>query len=356
MNICGIGTALPRLAIAQDDAAALSAELVCRDSRQGRMLRKLFRRTGIERRHSVLLESATMPWQRCYPPRQGEAYRGPSTGDRMEAYERHAVDLGDVASRYALADGGVLPDEISHLLTVSCTGLFAPGLDAGLVSRLGLNPEVSRGHLGFMGCHGLFNALVLAGAIARSNAEARILVCAVELCSLHYSYVWDSEKLVANALFADGAAALVVGGSEPAIRVLAQGSILLPDSSDAMTWRIRDHGFEMTLSPILPTLVRDGAAQWLLGWLASQGIRPREVETWAIHPGGPRILGAFAEALDLDAGMLTLSRRVLERYGNMSSATIGFILAAARDQNRTGPGVAIGLGPGLTVEAMLLDM
>ncbi len=356
MNIRGIGTALPRLAIAQDDAATLSAGLVCRDSRQERVLRTLFRRTGVERRYSVLLESATMPWQRFYPPRQGEACRGPSTGDRMESYEQHAGDLGDIASRRALADGDVSPGEISHLLTVSCTGLFAPGLDAGLVSRLGLNPEATRTHLGFMGCHGLFNALALASPIARSSAEARILVCAVELCSLHYSYAWDSEKLVANALFADGAAALVVGGSGPSIRVLAQGSILLPDSSDAMTWRIRDHGFEMTLSPILPTLVRDGAAQWVLGWLASQGVRPDEVETWAIHPGGPRILGAFAEALDLDAGMLALSRRVLERHGNMSSVTIGFILAAAQDQKLTGPGVAIGLGPGLTVEAMLFDM
>jgi len=355
VNICGFGTAVPRLAIAQDDAAALSAELVCRDARQARMLRVLFRRAGVERRHSVLLESTAMPWQSFYPPRQSDTDRGPSTGARMESYEQHAVGLAHTASRRALAASGVSPGEISHLLTVSCTGFFAPGIDAGLVSKLGLQPEVTRAHLGFMGCHGLFNALALARPIVLSNPEARILVCAVELCSLHYSYLWDSEKLVANALFADGAAALVIGGSEPAMRVLNQGSTLLLDSADAMTWRIGDHGFEMTLSSILPTLIREGAAQWVLRWLAAQGLRSDEVGTWAIHPGGPRILDAFADALDLDAGSLALSRKALERYGNMSSATIGFILAAAREQGFTGPGVAIGLGPGLTVEAMLFD-
>lgn len=361
MNICGIGTAVPRLAIAQEDAATLSAELVCSDARQDRMLRTLFRRTGVERRHSVLLESAATPWQSFYRPPRGDAYRGPSTAERMESYEQHAVDLGGVAARQALAAGNVSPDEVSHLLTVSCTGFVAPGLDAGLISTLGLDPEVTRAHLGFMGCHGLFNALAMAGPISQSDPQARILVCAVELCSLHYSYLWDSEKLVANALFADGAAALVVGGpgppgSTPAMRVVAQGSALLPDSAEAMTWRVGNHGFEMTLSSALPTLVRDSAARWVVGWLATHGLHPNDIGTWAIHPGGPRILAAFGEALDLDAASIALSRKVLERHGNMSSATIGFILAATHEQGSAGPGVAIGLGPGLAVEAMLFDL
>ncbi len=355
VNICGVGTGVPALSIAQDDAAALSAELVCRDSRQERTLHKLFRRAGVERRHSVLLESTTTPWQSFYPPRQETAHDGPSTGDRMESYEQHAVELGRLASRNALADADVSPDDVSHLLTVSCTGFFAPGLDAGLVSALGLSADVTRAHLGFMGCHGLLNALALARPIVRSDTDARVLLCAVELCSLHYSYRWDSERLVANALFADGAAALLVGGGTPILSVSAQGSTLLPDSAEAMTWRIRDHGFEMTLSSNLPALIRDGAAQWVRAWLAAQGVRPSEVRTWAVHPGGPRILRAFAEALELDDDAMALSRGILERYGNMSSATIGFILATARDQELVGPGVAIGLGPGLTVEAMLFD-
>lgn len=362
MIVLGLGTALPEVAVSQERAAAISTALVCRDHRQERLLQTLFRRAGVNARHTVLLQHPDAEPD-LYRPPASEDDRGPSTAARMAVYEQAAAPLAARAASRALAGAALDPGDITHLITVSCTGFYAPGLDVDLIGRLRLHAGVARTHVGFMGCHGAFNALGLAGAIVGSRPTARVLVVSVELCTLHFCYEWDAEKLVANALFADGASAFVcgAGGSEkdlaaPALHIGPFASAVLPDSRAAMTWNVGDHGFSMTLSAAVPDLIRRHVPAWMNGWLSPCGLDAADVQMWAVHPGGPRILDAFEGAVQLSPAALATSRQVLGAHGNMSSATLGFILQAMRDGGGGGPGVAVGFGPGLTVEAFRFEL
>jgi len=246
---------------------------------------------------------------------------------------------------------------VTHLVTVSCTGFMAPGIDATIIERLGLPRSTQRAHIGFMGCQGALNGVRVAESFAGARPDHVALVCAVELCTLHFSYGWDPDMMVANALFADGAGAVVGRAAEPGPdewRVGATGTFLLPDSAEDMTWRIGDHGFRMTLSARVPPLIEAHLPGWMRGWLADQGLTVADVATWAVHPGGPRILSSFERALDVDRDHSTVSRAVLAECGNMSSATILFILARLRELEAPRPCVALAFGPGLAVEALLI--
>jgi len=235
-------------------------------------------------------------------------------------------------------------------------------VDVGLMKGLELAPTVQRTHVGFMGCHGAINGLRVARALADAEPDARVLLCAVELCSLHFHYGWDPKKVVANALFADGAAAVVgandrSGSADWATcwRMTAAGSCLFPDSEHAMTWNIGDHGFEMTLSTKVPALIGKHLRPWLEEWLQKHGVRLDQVRSWAIHPGGPRILNAVEEPLGIDKSLTAVSRDVLAECGNMSSPTAIFILDRLRRQGAPRPCVGLGFGPGLVAEALLLE-
>ncbi|MBO0697094.1 MAG: hypothetical protein J2P46_01750, partial [Zavarzinella sp.] len=221
--------------------------------------------------------------------------------------------------------------------------------------ELGLSPTVERTHVGFMGCHAALNGLRVASAFAGSDPAARVLVCSVELCSVHHHYGWDPPKVVANALFADGAGALVGAATGPAgsWRVSANGSRLIPEAADTMSWSIGDHGFGMTLSKRIPEVIATKLRPWLDEWLATHGLRVGDVRSWAIHPGGPKILDGAAAALGLVPEAVWASREILAEYGNMSSATVLFILKRLLDRGAKPPGVAIGFGPGLNVEVAL---
>jgi predicted naringenin-chalcone synthase len=261
------------------------------------------------------------------------------------------------ASRDALAKSGLPARAITHVVTVSCTGFFAPGIDRSLITALGLSPSVERTHVGYMGCHGALNGLRVARAFTGVEPGARVLLCAVELCSLHYHYGWDPQKVIANALFADGAAAVV--GVAPsaappgAWRAAAAGSCLVPDSAGAMTWTVSDHGFEMSLSKHVPGLIARHLRPWMEGWLASYDIALTAVGSWAVHPGGPRILDAVEEGLGLPRTATVASRQVFAECGNMSSPTVLFILDRLRAAGAQRPCVALAFGPGLTAEAAL---
>jgi predicted naringenin-chalcone synthase len=277
----------------------------------------------------------------------------------MQLYESHAARLAIAAARRALSDSGLSADSISHLVTVSCSGFSAPGFDIALLDELHLHPDTSRTHVGFMGCHGAFNGLRVANAFAASQPEAAALVCAVELCSLHHLYSWRKDHLVANALFADGAAATICGGKayarRAAARLIRSGSTVVPDTQEVMAWQIRDHGFEMTLSPEVPEIIAARLAPWLESWLEQSGYSIKTIGSWAIHPGGPRILSACAAALDLPDEELVVSKQVLAEHGNMSSPTTLFILQEFRQQALPFPWVALAFGPGLTIEAAIFD-
>jgi alpha-pyrone synthase len=183
-----------------------------------------------------------------------------------------------------------------------------------------------------------------------------VLLAAVELCSLHYYYGGDPGKLIANALFADGAAALV-GSGEPSLtglRVLATGSVRIPDSEPDMGWKVGDHGFEMALTKRVPKLIAAHLKPWLTDWLAKHGLAVNAVGGWAVHPGGPKVLTSVCEALGLPDSAVGFSRQVLAEYGNMSSPTVWFIVDRMRKAGVGGPVVVLGFGPGLVAEAALL--
>jgi predicted naringenin-chalcone synthase len=175
------------------------------------------------------------------------------------------------------------------------------------------------------------------------------------LCSLHFCSYWEPSRFVGNAIFADGAAALVGGRSDAAEewRVAACGSSLIPDSTDAMSWIIGDYGFEMVLSPRVPELIQNNLRPWLEAWLGQNRLTIQDVASWAIHPGGPRILRAVEDSLKLDRAATAVSRAVLSECGNMSSPTVLFILDRLRRADAPRPCVALGFGPGLVAEATL---
>jgi predicted naringenin-chalcone synthase len=210
-----------------------------------------------------------------------------------------------------------------------------------------------------MGCHAAFNAMAAARDAVLANGNAKVLLCSVELCSLHMAYGWEPGRLVSNALFADGAAAAVVGKSQAresgAWQLCDSASFLMPDSLEAMQWRIGDHGFEMTLSRNVPNVIRRNLPGWCEAWLGRHDLRVTDIAGWAIHPGGPKILSTVAESLGLQPEALRHSRDVLAHHGNMSSATVLFILGRLAEDAGGGPCVAIGLGPGLMAEGLLLD-
>jgi predicted naringenin-chalcone synthase len=363
LEILAIGTAVPDHAIRQQDAAVLATNFANATPGRERALTALYRRSGIRSRGSVLLENpGERPFaQEFFPPAEATAAGGPSTGERMARYGLEAGRLAVDAARTALSAAAVEPQDVTHLITCSCTGFASPGVDIEILEEAGLSPAVSRTHVGFMGCHGAFNALRVAGAFAAADPQAVILVACVELCSLHFQYGNHDDHVVANSLFADGAAAVVcratspAGGGDRPWRLRCQASRVLPHSQREMGWLIGDNGFEMSLSARVPDLIAAHLEPAVLTMLAEAALAREGVGCWAVHPGGPRILGSVEAALSLDPEALAVSRGVLAEHGNMSSATILFVLDRLRATGAEGPCVALAFGPGLTVEMAVLD-
>lgn len=356
----GLGTAHPPDRITRAESVAVAKVLA--DPAIAHWVEDIYAGSGVDARHQVIgrdvaddVVNGTHVTGSPYlldPARP----HGPSTSDRMEVYEAQAAPLAIRAARLALDESGFAPDSFTHLITVSCTGFVSPGVDFALMSALGLPATVERVHVGFMGCHGTINALRVANAYATADPAARVLLAAVELCSLHYYYGGDPGKLIANALFADGAAALV-GGGQPkpgAWQVAATGSVRIPDSEPDMGWKVGDHGFEMALTKRVPKLIATHLKPWLIGWLARHGLSVEAVGGWAVHPGGPKVLTSVCEALGLPESAVGYSRQVLRECGNMSSPTVWFIADRMRQSGVSGPVVVLGFGPGLVAEAAIL--
>jgi prepilin-type processing-associated H-X9-DG protein len=364
LSILGIGTAVPERAIDQADAADAAGRLCGFNDKQRRLLPTLYRHAGVKQRHTVLLTEKANGHpggQLFYRSVEEGGLHGPTTAARMQKYADCATGLATTACRRAFANASIEARTVTHLITVSCSGFAAPGVDVQLIRDLGLPADVARTHVGFMGCHGALNALRVARGFVEADPEARVLVCAIELCSLHHQYGWNPEQIVANALFADGSAAVVCGHAGDSAetnerpRWMSSGSTVVPETEDLMSWNIGDHGFQMTLSARVPDVIQSSLRTWLEGWLAGLGMERAQVAHWGIHPGGPRILQACLDALQLDPSAIETSKQVLSEFGNMSSPTILFIVERLIRQNTPGPWVLLAFGPGLTIEAALVE-
>lgn len=362
-KLLGIGTALPRNFVDQRAAAQIALGLVNRSPDDGWHIEEVYLSAGIEKRHSVVLEGAgcLSTTQTFFPTLEATVdlsdRHGPSTSERMGRYFKEAVPLAMSAAQKALERAEVDPGQIDHLVTVTCTGFIAPGVDCALIEELNLSRDVSRTQVGFMGCHGAFNGLRTARSLAIANPGSTVLMVAVELCSIHFDYGWDLTRVIANSLFSDGAGAAVIradaNSSAEGWTLAANGSHVVAKTEDAMTWKVGDCGFEMSLSRKVPTLICKHLKPWLCQWLKKHDLEIDDIKTWAVHPGGPSILHAAEKAIPLPAGQLDVSREVLREFGNMSSPTILFVLERLQEEGAQLPCVALGFGPGLTIEAML---
>lgn len=351
-RLLAIGLATPPVSVEQDRIAALVAGVTGAPERRGRAIRELYRRAGVDRRAMASIEEGALPPLYAGSDAGGPA---PSTAERLRAYAADALPLAARACRSCFERAGRPPREVTHLVLVSCTGMRAPGVDVGLIRELGLSARTQRTSVGFMGCHGAINGLRVAGAIAQAEPGALVLLCCVELCSVHLQTGAREGATAANALFADGAAACLVGAGDPAAPAIAStGSVLLPDSEGAMTWTVGDRGFEMTLSARVPELLEHAVGPWVREWLGGSGLAVGDVGAWAVHPGGPRIVEAVRRALGLPEGACRDSLGVLREHGNMSSPTVLFVLDRLLCRGR-GPVVALAFGPGLCGEGVLLS-
>jgi len=267
----------------------------------------------------------------------------------------------DVAKEALANCPDIQPEQVTHLITVSCTGFFNPGPDYEILRQVPLNPTVQRFHIGFMGCYGAFPALRLAQSICQADPEACVLITDVELCSLHLQIQSDLNSILGGALFADGAAALLVNSqtpnpTRPALELNHFATTLLPNSETDMAWTIGDQGFEMILSPQVPKLIEANLLDVLHPSLHQWGREVSDIQHWAVHPGGKAILDRIEATLMLE-DQLTISRSILHDYGNMSSATIFFVLQSLLKQptqTTQEPILAMAFGPGLTMEMGLM--
>jgi len=360
--IISVATATPRHQLSQSDSLAMAHRICCVDERQSRLTSALFRKSGVQNRHTSVPYAEAYRWA---PERQPAEIvtqnNGPSTQERMALYEPSPSPLAGQASGEAVARAGISPEARTQVVTESCPGFTAPGIDSGLIRELHLRPTTQRINVGYMGCHGAINGLRVAHALGKADSRSRILLCAVELCSLHYCFHWNSERMLGNALFADGAGAVVLGGeldgssdtSRGRWRLAATGSNLFPNTAEFMTWNIENHGFAMTISSRLPELIQEHLREWLIAWLAENNLGVNDVQSWAVHPGGPKILEAVEFAMGISPERIQVSRDVLCQFGNMSSATVLFILDVLLTQRASAPCVMLGFGPGLVAEAAL---
>lgn len=359
--ITAIGIATPPYKQSQLAASEIVATALNLPPAKKRLLKSVYKATGIQYRHSVLQDFCKQPGEyEFFPNEQGQLF--PSTSARMQRYKIHALDLALQAIENCLQPFPQFnPKDITHVITVSCTGMYAPGLDIEIVQQLNLNADVKRTAINFMGCYGAFNAIKTAEAICLAYPTANVLVVCVELCTIHFQNNGSMDNIFSNAIFADGAAAVLIQNQtrgEKKFTLEAFHCDLLPQSEKAMAWHIADYGFDIILSAYVPQAIQSGIAAFTQRLLEKHCFTLQDVDLYAIHPGGYKILKVCEAALMISENANKYAYQVLREYGNMSSATVLFVLKAMWDEISVADAgkkiFSCAFGPGLTLESMLL--
>lgn len=322
-------------------------------SREQAIFQRMAERSGIHHRYSWL---EVGPSKGVFSIRAEEFYRRgtfPPTGERMQLFEQFAPALARrTLEKLKLSDQE--KRRLTHVVVTSCTGLYAPGLDLEIVDHLGLSTSVERTMIGFMGCYAAINALKLAHHILRSEENAAVLVLNLELCTLHLQESHNLAQILSFLIFGDGCSAAYLTADPQGIALDSFRAVLLPETKDLITWRIGDQGFDMFLSGKVPAAIQKGLSCSQVAQAITAGRSPEDIPLWAVHPGGQTILDAVEQALQLPQAALSSSRDVLCRYGNMSSATVMFVLQQLMQRAHSGErGCGISFGPGLTAETFL---
>lgn len=366
-RLYGIGTSLPAYFDNKQHTHAFMTNVVEAVADEEDCYRALFyldqimSSCGVSQRYSSIPDYSFLdPEKFVFFPRNWALAPSVSTARRMMVYERMSVDLAVVSAERALKQAEIDAQDVTHVIFVTCTGFFAPGPDILLINRLGLRPTVRRTVIGFMGCYAAFNGLRTADQIVRAEPDAVVLQVHVELCSLHFQNGVSLQNLISNCLFGDGSASAVYarrgrfnGGLAD---IKTTHCAIGTESLSKMSWRISDHGFSMYLDSAVPKHVGAEAAGFIHSLCDRAAISPHEVENWAVHPGGPKIIDAVCNAMVLDEDNVVDARAVLDNYGNMSSATILFVLDRMFCRNPgDSPIMMLGFGPGLTMEGAILQ-
>jgi predicted naringenin-chalcone synthase len=333
------------------------ARTLLTEPRQVSVFDRMAERSGIAHRFAALSPGNLAAGE---VDKEGFYRRGdfPSTEARMKLYAIQAPELAMRAvSRLDVSDER---DRITHLIVASCTGFTAPGLDLQLCESLGLRRDVARTIVGFMGCSAAVPALRLAQQAVLADPKSRVLVVNLELCSLHFQETADIETVLSFLLFGDGCTAALVTADEAGIALHDFRNAVIPDSQDLITWHIGNQGFEMFLSGKVPIRIAQALREDLSradeGGLL-RGAGTQDIDLWAVHGGGRTVLDAVEAGLCLDEEALHFSRGVLRDYGNMSSATVMFVLS--RMLERAAPrqrGMAMAFGPGMVAETFRFSL
>ncbi|MBP2376140.1 putative naringenin-chalcone synthase [Paeniglutamicibacter psychrophenolicus] len=366
-----IQTAVPPTILYQDKARDVFGAQPGLTRLGQRLINTSFDSAQISTRHTAVTEftTETVAENPLFFDAESGLLLSPSTKERNEVFVATAPGLYIESAQKALdACPDLGPEDVTHVITVSCTGFYNPGPDYQLVRALGLRPSTQRYHLGFMGCYAAFPALRAAKSFCEADPDSVVLVVCAELCSIHVRSSNDPDAIMGSALFADGAAAAIVTArphSGAGLRLDHFETVLTPVGEEAMAWNIGDEGFEMVLGTYVPHIIDDhiiGALAPLLALDDSVGPDYADIEHWGIHPGGRAILDRVQKRLELSDGQLVPARRVLNDYGNMSSATVMFVLKDIMDENLSKESASgqrvcsMAFGPGLTVETALMTL
>ena len=357
-----ISTEVPEFVYSQDFARD-HLKNWAQDPKTKRLIHAIYNRSGIDKRYSVCGDFMENAEATLFKTTSDGQLISPTTAARNRLYAKASRDLAVKLARKIIAEAeGLDKGDITHLIFASCTGFANPGPDYHIIRELGLNQNIERYTLGFMGCYAAFPALRMAAQFCEANPKAVVLVMCLELCSLHMQINDQQDSILANSLFADGAAAAIVSARVPepdraAYKLEKFTSALLPSSESDMAWEIGDEGFNIVLSSYVPEIIGSNIARLLESILKPSELELSDVQEWAVHPGGRSILDKVETSLSLPKEALSRSRSVLKNYGNMSSATVLFVLKETLDQATTEKALtcAMAFGPGLTVETAVME-
>jgi predicted naringenin-chalcone synthase len=355
-----IEQSVPQYSYSQQELLQQMQNTIQGEEKERRLLHYIYNRSGIKTRHSVVNDFRHEGSFRLFFNGQGAK---PGTKSRNDTFITEGRKLFVDVARRLISRSNFKPEEITHLITVSCTGFYAPGPDFDIVKALRMRPDIERYNLGFMGCYAVIPALKLANQICTADRNANVMIVSVELCTLHFQATPVTDDLVSASVFADGGAGAIVSSQKPETGSFFQidgfASVITEKGEKDMAWSIGDNGFNMVLSSYIPSLLGSGLSDFLEPVLKKYSLAMEDVDLWGVHPGGRAILDTIEKNLNLPKDALTASRTILSRFGNMSSATILFVLRellnADTDSGKSKTTMALAFGPGLTIESALLN-
>jgi len=356
-DIISIATASPAYAHKQEDILQFMQKAYQLGEEEKRKLAFLYHHSGIETRHSVIPDYGKNETGLKFLPENDED-SFPTIDQRMELYKSKASSISIEAISKCI-DTHINADEITHLITISCTGMSAPGLDLEIMEAMKLSPTLFRTSINFMGCYAAIHGLKLAKFICDSEPDAQVVIVATELCTLHFQKEFTLENASSSLLFADGSAAVLISNtttSPKALQIESFNSQVSFQGKKDMAWEISTKGFLMTLSSYIPQLIKEDIELLIAAALKKKGLTHQEIPHWSIHPGGKKIVDVIEQKLSLTAEQTKFSRKVLAENGNMSSPTILFVLKEIMDSS-INPGehiFGVAFGPGLTMETFLV--